>query len=172
MMYSIKSGNHYANTLPLVDYPYSPPNVHLGITEMSGTVVFLPNCAYTLTSADCINDTNKAYGFSYGNHTKWSIRLAWRVRNNGKLELFNFCHVDGKMVMKRLGGTRQFFEYNNMYQFKITYDVTTKLAIVAVDGIEAIIPFNAEVCAGYHCRPYFGGNCPAPHDMDIIINLD
>jgi hypothetical protein len=172
MWYTIKSGNHYANTLPLVDFPYLPPKVHFGITEMSGNISFSPSCAYTLTDTTCVNDTNKAYGFSYGDHKKWSIRLAWRVHNDGKLELFNFCHVNGKMVMKRLGGAKQFFEYNTLYPFTITYDVNAKLATVNVNGIEASIPFNIEVCAGYDCRPYFGGNCTAPHDMKILINLN
>ena len=161
--YTICRGCHYSSFIP------SP---HTGVKTVSGKITFHSDCAYTLTDVACVNDVNKAYGFGYGlDHKKWSIRLGWRVHDNGKLELFNFSHVNSKITQKRLGTAKVFFDYDTPYSFSITNNTDIKKSIVTVGNYSATVDFDYAPTAGFYLKPYFGGDCPAPHSMTIDINV-
>ena len=182
MTYTIKKGSH-DSTNPLM-YGF-----HSGIDKLKGTIKFHSNCKYDLTNEPiCVNDTNKAIGFGYGvlpySHQKWSIRLGWRCNSSGKLILVNYSYVNGQRVEQRIGLANT-FQWDTEYEFEIINDQINKLATVRV-GTEVIsipffynerdkdgnyIPTAKKPVSGYYLHPYFGGDCSAPHDMNIIINL-
>ena len=159
MIYTICKNDHYSSLMP---------KIHFGITSITGKIKFNKDCDYTLTDPTCIDDINKAYGFSYGNHNKWSIRLGWTVKEN-KLKLFNYIYANSIRRSRRIGTTTTFFEFDTWYNFEIKYDTTNKLAIIKIDDHVGSLPFNIPATIGYYLKPYFGGNCGAPQDMTIEI---
>jgi hypothetical protein len=161
MAYTIPSGWHYSIGVP------SP---HLGITELNFTVKFDSSCNYVLTQSTCINDVNKAYGFGYGDHRQNSVRLGWRVNSLGKLELFLFVHENGKMKIKRIGTSKTYFDFNITYNVSIKVDTILKEVTMSVNNYKVYLAFDVQPALGYYLKPYFGGDCTAPHTMKIYIN--
>ncbi len=159
MIYTICKNLHYSSYVP---------KIHFGIKSIKGKIKFNKDCNYTLTDATCIDDINKAYGFSYGDHHKWSIRLGWTVKEN-KLKLFNYIYADGIRKNKRIGTTNTYFEFDTWYDFEITYNDIDKLATVKINNYISSLPFNIPATSGYYLKPYFGGNCAAPQNMTIEI---
>lgn len=162
-LYKISEGDHYASIMP------SP---HSGITRLSGTIKFKSNCLYDFSNVfPCKNDANKAIGIGYGlwpnSHHVWSIRLGWRV-NNSKLILLFYTYVNGKIVNIRIGEGKT-FTFETDINYEIINDRVNKLAIIRANGIEVSCPFDKAPNAGYILKPYFGGQCEAPHDMNIEI---
>lgn len=146
---------------------------HLGITKYTRTVVFDPSCRYTLTNPVCTQDLNKVSGFSYGNHMTNSIRLGWKVVNDGDVQLWLYVHNNGKVKMKRIGKASTFFKYDTPIEFVLNHDVenNTAEAYVLYEGKEYVVtlPYTATPSVGYICKPYFGGDCSAPHTMSLKI---
>lgn len=164
MAYIIPSGWHYSIGVPLP---------HLGTTECSFDVKFDSSCNYILdplTQPKCINDVNKAYGFGYGDHRQNSVRLGWRVNYLGKLELFLFVHENGKMKIKRIGTHKTYFDFNITYNITIKVDTVLKEVVMTVNNYKSSLAFDVQPSAGYYLKPYFGGDCTAPHTMKIYIN--
>jgi len=159
MIYTICKNDHYSSLMP---------KIHFGIKSINGKIKFNKDCDYTLTDPTCINDINKAYGFSYGNHNKWSIRLGWLVENH-KIKLFNYIYANSIRKSKRIGTSTTYFEFDTWYNFEITYNDMDKLATIKINNYITSLPFNIPATIGYYLKPYFGGNCSAPQDMTIEI---
>lgn len=132
---------------------------------------FTNSCLYDTTgfSKAEFTDINKLYGFcdanSYVNEN--STRIGWRHNGDGKIEIFAYWHSDGKFAFKKLGETvpYQKDEYelwarngNYFYRFN---NVTLDTAVRSKD---------AEHGVRFRLWPYFGGNLPAPNDIQIFIH--
>lgn len=173
-IYKIPQGDHYANILPEIPAIPVPPGFHLGTTFLSGTIRFDETCKYNFSAIDeCKTDINKAIGFGYGwypnAHHKWSIRLGWRVDLSGRLLLYNYSYVNGKRITSLIG-IKTSYKFNTEYTFAIQNDTFGDKAIVRVGEFSATIDnFNKNPEWGYILKPYFGGECSAPHDMIIEI---
>lgn len=164
-LYQINEGDHYASIMP------SP---HMGITKLTGTVKVKKNCKYDFSNvAPCKNDANKLIGIGYGlwpdSHHNWSIRIGWRVNEKGKLIILFYTYVNGKIVNIKIGTS---FLFETEYPFEIINDRVNKLAIIKFGEFELSCPFDKEPIAGYILKPYFGGQCEAPHDMNIELNYN
>jgi len=173
-LYKISKGSHYANILPEIPGIPTPPGFHLGTTFLSGTIEFDESCKYNFsTITECATDINKAIGFGYGwlpnAHHKWSIRIGWRVDPAGRLLLYNYSYVNGKRVAKLIG-TKTSYKFNTEYSFAIQNDIILKVASIRIgDYSMGVTNFNKNPEAGYILKPYFGGECTAPHDMNLEI---
>lgn len=172
--YLIPKGDNYSSLIPAIPQIPTPPGVHFGTTKIFGKIKFNSSCKYNLSNQPiCVNDTNKAVGFGYGlwpnAHHTWSIRLGWRVNTSGKLILVNYSYVNGKRI-EMIIGDRNSFKFDTVYDFVITHDTVTKKAIVTVGDYTTVITnYTARPSTGYILKPYFGGDCPAPHDMRIEL---
>lgn len=164
MLYTISKGGHFSSVVP---------SIHTGITEMYGTFNIDSSCKYDLANNPvCSRDTNKLIGFGYGlglnAHKKWSIRIGWRVVT-GNLLLFLYVYKNGVRTITRLGYAKT-FKFDTDYSFQIINDRATNTATVKIGNYFISIPFDKSTSWGAILKPYFGGDCPAPHDMHININ--
>ena len=164
MIFKIRKGNHYSDGVfhkalyPMNFYHYS-----------SYEVVFDKSCAYDLVGEDQ-KDINKLFGFSAGlNHHKDSARFGWAY-NEGMIELWSYCYIGGE---RRVG-----------YLCSVLLGESYTLDL-SVSGSETCYRFivhhkgslyrSSEVYKddtwnfGYNLWPYFGGNRPAPHDIQISL---
>lgn len=160
-LYTIEKGEHYF--LPV-------PSIHSGKVELFGTIRFDSSCKYDLSGVpNCKNDTNKAIGIGYGlwpnSHHTWSIRLGWRV-NNGKLILVHYSYINKKVTNIVIGRN---FKFDTDYTFSIINDRVNKTATVRVGDLSVTVPFDKAPEYGYILKPYFGGDCSAPHHMEIDL---
>ena len=166
-LYQINEGDHYASIMP------SP---HMGITKLTGTVKFKENCKYDFSNvAPCKNDANKLVGIGYGlwpnSHQIWSIRIGWRFNDTGQLIILLYAYVDGQRVNLKIG-TSKSFKVETIYPFEIINDRLNRKAVIKFAEFELSCPFDKEPIAGYILKPYFGGQCEAPHDMNIELNYN
>lgn len=164
MLYTICKNNHFSTVIP---------SIHLGITEMYGTFNISSSCKYDLSDKPiCSKDTNKLIGFGYGlslnAHKKWSIRIGWRVVTNNLL-LFLYVYKNGVRTITRLAYPKT-FKFDTDYNFQIINDRATNTATVKIGDYFISIPFDKSVSAGAVLKPYFGGDCAAPHDMYMTVN--
>jgi len=174
--YFIPWGDNWASMITSIPGIPQPAGIHFGATHMSGKFVVESSCKYDFTAiAACVNDTNKLVGFGYGlypnAHHKWSIRIGWRCVANDKLILSLYAYVNGKRVIVNLG-TGRTFKFDTEYDFTITNDTVNKKAIVTIGTYIASIDFNYNPSWGYVLKPYFGGDCTAPHDMYLKVDYN
>ena len=166
-LYTISEGDHYASIMP------SP---HMGITRLTGTVKFKDSCKYDFSNVfPCKNDTNKLVGIGYGlwpnSHHVWSIRIGWRVNSVGDLIILFYTYVNGKVINIKIG-TSKSFKFETEYSFEIINDRLNRKAIIKFADFEMSCPFDKIPNAGYILKPYFGGQCEAPHDMNIELTYN
>lgn len=162
MWYKIKQGRHRAYPLSL--------EIHTGKTREDYIVKFDESCLYEVL--DWEDDTNKLAGWSYGIHTKNSIRVGWRPSriNKGRIELSLYIYDSGIRTMHTVG------EVDVNKEYRIVLEVFHKLANLYVVGIipeERSLFEQVEVSMipkwGYNLGCYFGGNMESPKDMKIWI---
>jgi len=163
--YTIHKGKHRSGL-------YVKP--HYNKHELTYDVTFTDTCRYTLNTTDQF-DINKLFGLSYGFHHHNSVRFGWRnlKESSNKIEILAYCYIDGIRLRER--GTNIFIGFvdtNKTYTFSIK--TTNKSYILSVDDKYSKvntkeIDHNKLPKWGYHLYPYFGGNCPAPHDINIFM---
>lgn len=132
-------------------------------------VIFLYGCNYDLPGEKDDADVNKLFGISYSlDPKKESARFGWKWEN-GKIWIGWFIHHNhqmefGKICECPLGFI---FDYeiiigDNTYFFKVTQPS---------NGLEYIAQIKKEHQrkAAYSLNPWFGGDQPAPHDMEITM---
>tara|TARA_R110000868_G_scaffold106128_4_gene291198 strand:+ start:6727 stop:7233 length:507 start_codon:yes stop_codon:yes gene_type:complete len=164
MLHTIYKDSNYSSIIP---------SIHTGISEMYGTFNIDSSCKYDLAHKPiCSKDTNKLIGFSYGltlsSHKKWAIRIGWRIVSNNLL-LFLYVYKNGVRTITRLGYPKT-FKFDTEYNFQIINDRETNTATVKVGDHFISIPFDKPITWGVILKPYFGKDCPAPHNMHIDIN--
>lgn len=156
--YKIKKGKHYSG------FRISPT-----YNKMSSKyeVIFKENCIYDLHDEDQY-DVNKLFGLSYGYHHINSARFGWRA-DGEKIQLSLYCYREGQRYMKdicQLDTERTYtLEIKNegtYYEFLISGNTSSFMAYGKITK-----PQTPKL--GYNLFPYFGGNEPAPHDIEILM---
>ena len=135
---------------------------------LSWNTMFRDNCWYDADKmpAGDRKDINKLYGITSASIHKNSARIGWRAEKDSIISIFAYWYIDGNREFLKLGetNTSEFNHYlikvhDNKYVFGFndTYHTVT--------GVNKTFWLNS-----YRSYPYFGGNQPAPHFMDLIIN--
>ena len=155
--YTIKSGEHYAD---------SNPYKKVSITEMAFVVKFDSSAIYQSATEENQFDINKLYGFSDNNamHHQYSARIGWRWSDN-QLRLFAYVYNNGIVSSK---------EINTV---PIGKEVACSIQVVGgeyiftVNDVQEKLPRESttEAGEGYQLYPYFGGDETAPHAIFIWI---
>jgi hypothetical protein len=169
-VYEIKEGYHSSG------FKFSP---HFKRVSKKYEVVFSPQCLYP--SFDTERDFNKLFGWSCGilpryikgqlkpPHHVNSVRVAWRSTDDGKIELALYTYKDGVRSINTLIRT---LERGTVYQIGLTLeDGYVLLKVKNPRGVTSSMYVLREfpTGVGYSLYPYFGGNNPAPHDMNIYL---
>lgn len=143
------------------------PRFHLGQPFIDCTVKFMLNCQYDF-NYPARNQINKLIGFSNGYHKCNSVRVGWKYRD-GHIELFAYTYIKGKpLEHKRFCNV----PLDTMFNLRMQWLSEETLMIEVNDkGIRKIeyISYPLRDKPGYYLFPFFGGQVPAPHDMDIVI---
>lgn len=179
----IKKGSHYPNNwfyrLYYSFYKVFFNNKH---KELQVKVNFGFNCLYDLKDGvkKELGDINKLFGFSLGNHDKESLRIGWRSTypESNKIEIFSFIHHESNFFYKKICEIKCGIEYvykieinveknNFIYKIKI-WDINHKLV---GSFISESLKLDRKIIFSWNLSPYFGGNLPSPHDMDIFFEL-
>jgi len=141
--------------------------------EVNFKVKFSDNCAYYLSDGDQ-KDWNKGGGFSFSlfSNLKNSVMWAWRYAPEiRKMELSAYWHEKGKA---------HYAETENFEPVIVDFNEEIEVRIYK-PGVHWFVDFtrkngslysvNTEM-KGWPIRPiglYFGGNKPAPKDMEVSI---
>lgn len=155
--FTIRTGQHFAdgNTYKSIE-----------IQELKFSVKFDSSAVYQCASPINQYDINKLYGFSdnNANHHQFSARFGWRWSDNA-LRLFAYVYNNGVVISKELGSVIIGKEVN--CRIKISGDVY----IFSMDEIMESLPRSSTtpLAKGYLLYPYFGGDEPAPHNINIWI---
>jgi len=167
MIFRIPAGRHRARPLRF--------GIWWNRKALSWNVKFTESCRYDLQSDDQY-DTNKLCGIGFipGFHHKDSARFGWRYWNEkGWIELSAYCYVNGKRIIQHIA----FCEIGKTYRIELT-----KLSTMYFfscnepreNGFTTIgtteIAYNHKKKMGYRLGIFFGGNQPAPHDMEIQLD--
>lgn len=160
---------HYARPLQLIKKLLGIR--HTTKRAMSAVVRFNSNCQYGVGKDQ--SDINKLFGFSLGMHHKNSIRVGWRWLN-GNLELCSYIYENGVRLKEKVLCNCDFVR-----EYKID------VHLVVVDGMYRVyfyvngimkhrqhLATKVKKYVSYPLSLYFGGNCTAPHDMTIDMNIE
>lgn len=129
-------------------------------------VIFDSSCIYT--NVDPVNqaDINKLYGFSDCTtlHHANSARFGWNWIN-GAIHIHAYCYVDSVRQYKELGAVSLNKEVNCSIETlpgKYVFTLNGKRDTMLRHCTDSI-------ANGIKLFPYFGGDEPAPHDIQIKI---
>lgn len=165
----IKAGTHYARPLQLF-------KKLLGIRfcrerEIECAVRFFTNCKYNIGIDQ--SDINKLFGYSFGLHHKNSLRVGWRyVTKKDMIEIVTYIYVKGERIQEKHIAWCNFGRY-----YYITLGNTLNCAYFKVSTCFrdcSLITTNFSIARrmlSYPLSLYFGGNCVAPHDMNIYYKV-
>ncbi|HVK96165.1 MAG TPA: hypothetical protein VM368_00035 [Flavisolibacter sp.] len=155
--YTIKKGQHYSDKS---NYQSIEGN------EVIFDVKFDSSAKYNTKLSENQYDINKLYGFSDNNatHQQYSARIGWRW-SDGALRLFGYVYNNGVRASAEISqvpiGT----------QIRCSIKATTGNYIFTVNDRVINLPrlSTLSTVKGYKLYPYFGGDEPAPHDINIWI---
>jgi hypothetical protein len=130
-------------------------------------VIFSKSCLYEIAGPDQF-DVNKLLGLSYGFHHNNSARFGWRA-DGDSIEISAYCYKNKKRLIRAIRNVNVETMYIFMIQnFGGYYELTIMSDTGDLIGYAKISkPKTTEF--GYKLFPYFGGNVPAPHDMEIYM---
>ena len=136
-------------------------------------VYFFQTCAYQVTNN--YDQINKLFGFSQGPH-KWnSARIGWRCKDGEFIELFAYCYIDGKEIVKPLLRCKPeswvFCNIQNRsskYVFKVLTP-NGKGVTMSIDKNQKLSIYSFFKLFIYRLFPYFGGKKPSPCDMKLYL---
>ena len=154
MIYTIPKGWHYS--IPAFPIPSIKNSYKWEVT-------FDDSCKYDINGPDQL-DWNKLVGVSnYLNPRKESIRFVWRYIV--KMDLFEIAtYIEENKNFKT-----SFFCYvksNELLSLSMKF-VDGSVAVSA-KGCTKILNFPKNKLT-FRCNPYFGGNQPAPHTMNLKL---
>lgn len=162
--YTIKKGKHYSG----FNFGFTFKN------SISFCCMFSENCLYKPLPHPDTLDINKLCGFSTTIfHHKQSGRIGWRcVDESGEIELVTYSYNSGKreisdqQVIARVEPNKLFTVYIEDFETHYLYTVTYKGKSYTNSDKKTYdwLPFK------YLLYPYFGGNNPAPHNMNIYMS--
>lgn len=153
--YVIEKGAHHATL------QYEPVEV----STLGFKAKFDSSAIYKLADAPDQEDINKLMGLadcSTQHHTN-SARFGWRWYG-GALQIWAYCYVNGERSSQYMGnvGLGQYHNYRILledHEYVFWLDEQQLRMPRACTG-------KAE---GYKLFPYFGGDEPAPHDVDVWV---
>ncbi len=158
-MFRISKGDHYSTRKVMA----------LQTNGMSFNAKFDESAIYTTLTEENQYDINKLMGFSDCNsmHHDNSARFGWRWADD-QLEIFAYVYQNGQRITESLGTTEigetrhyQLLIQDDHYVF--SFGETTK-------KIKRGRTCNTGIY--YMLFPYFGGDEPAPHDINIMIKMN
>ncbi len=128
---------------------------------------FDSSATYEISDPLMWNAKNKLLGFSDCNvqHHVSSARFAWQWMED-KLEIYAYTYVQGERQEAFIGTV----EINTVNTY--TIELTTDSYVFYLNNYEPVIMPRVSNCdkgAYYMLWPYFGGQIPAPHDIEISI---
>jgi hypothetical protein len=127
-------------------------------------VRFTDSCRYNIGKDQ--SDRNKLFGMTHGlfrNSSRW----AWRFDiGRDAIELSPYMHIHGGVAR---GGYRTWVEIGEEILLGIACEGPD--VVYYVQGHEAYrYTPGTKLRFGYEQFPYFGGNVPAPHRIEIVVN--
>lgn len=132
------------------------------------------NTTYDLK--DPFNQVNKLYGFSDCTdlHKENSARFGWKFADN-QMYIIPFIHFNGEQRHKDeeyLG----IIQLDKWYEYELKIEGREYVFSMKLDNGQWTSQRHERACSGdkeikYLLQPYFGGNTPAPHEMQIEIEL-
>jgi hypothetical protein len=155
--YILLKGNNFAdkNKYKALDIT----GVHF-ITKFDSSAIYqnvLPENQY---------DINKLYGFADNNaaHNRFSARIGWRW-SDGALRLFGYVYNAGQVESEEITAIAIGKEIN------CSITIIPGFYVFRVDHHTIQMPRQSTTVKvkGYQLYPYFGGDEPAPHDINIWI---
>jgi hypothetical protein len=163
----IKKGNHY----PV--FNFEDIGISLNKKRMSKDVLFTSSCVYTSDEILYMSSWNKLFGFSIGHHHKNSVRVGWRHVEDITEQTIQLClytYQNGKRIISK---ETIKVSINIFYYIKIERD-GSRVSLYVKQGdttstieLDFIKPKFIEF--NYNLRTYFGGEDPAPRDVEILI---
>lgn len=164
MIFKTKKGNHYSNQFIYKTLNFINKEEFIGFT-----VKFNDSCRYELPKEDQ-EDINKLFGFSLGfNHHSDSARFGWFYKNE-KINLYSYIYDNKKRSYEFITE----LDLNKNYSLSLfSFDKEWEFSVSNDDQDLTIKKYkrSKEFSIGYKLWPYFGGNNPAPHDIEInMIN--
>jgi len=158
--FTIRAGQHFAD-----GNTYKP----IEIQELKFSVKFDSSAIYKSVLPINQYDINKLYGFSDNNekHHQFSARFGWRWSDN-ELRLFAYVYNNGIVLSKVLGSVTIGKEVS------CSIKVSEVDYIFTMDKITQHLPRSSStpLAKGYLLYPYFGGDEPAPHDINVWIKTN
>lgn len=156
-VYQINKGDHYCNGR----HPES-----LQTTTLRFEARFDETAIYTFNEAGFQDSKNKLLGFSDCNslHHENSARIAWQWYND-QIEIFAYCYRNGERVEAYLGAVMP----GETAHYEI--QLTDNYYVFHFRDKEVKIERGSTCDVGLYQMlwPYFGGQIPAPHDIQIFI---
>lgn len=157
IQYHIPQGEHYSDNSAFVPVSY---------TEQKFLVKFDSTAVYQTTDPANQYDINKLYGFSDNSkqHHEFSARIGWRW-SDGALRLFGYIYNNAVVSYQEIGSVSIGDEHT------CSIKVTGISYLFTVDGKGLTMPRESagDKATGYKLYPYFGGDEPAPHAINIRI---
>jgi hypothetical protein len=158
-IYSIKKGQHYS----------TKKISSLQTDGIQFIARFDESAIYETKTAENQYDINKLMGFSDLNslHHDNSARFGWRWAE-GSLQIFSYVYIDGERISDHLGDV----PLNQDIEFQLL--LTDDSYLFSLNGQEAISvarTSNQSNGLAYMLYPYFGGDEPAPQDINIMIKM-
>lgn len=156
-LYSIKQGQHYSD-----QKSYKA----VALSGLNFIVKFDSSAIYKTGKEENQYDINKLYGFSDNNadHHQYSARIGWAWNKNA-LRLYAYVYNEGIVSKSEIGivaiGT----------ETHCSIKVAGDFYIFSMNEAQLSVPRKSatSLANGYMLYPYFGGDEPAPHDVNIRI---
>ena len=157
-------------------HPNTPDAVFDNELHFSATLS--QNTAYELKELlKGTNQVNKLFGFSDCGHDHLtdSARIGW-MYSNGQMLIIPFAHVHGKEVFD-IAHPLGVVQLGRSYSYRIEIVGNQYRYSFKNDSNQWITQMGPRGCQGttvakYLAMPWFGGQSPAPHRMDITVVLD
>jgi hypothetical protein len=150
---TIKKGTHA---------PLRAPALLWKPKRLAYAVMFTSSCRYDIGAEQA--DINKLFGIGYlPHHHDESVRFGWRyLPKSDLIEILSYWYKRGERHFDHICNV----DIGVGYTFQIIMGHSNHTLKVTGTSGERIVPLEPRK-AGYLLRPYFGGNCTAPHDMTI-----
>lgn len=183
MKYKIRKGEHKARP------------VTIGLWKdkviLEKEVTFHESCKYDANNVYDSEDINKLFGIGYFpkgpidafigrwitdkytdddfHHTD-SARFGWTYNPlRSDITLHAYCYIDKRRFTTELLAVPLFTPVRLQIMIgEAGYKFSVQTANIAYNGFD--IPFSHEKRWSYPLNLYFGGNLPAPHDMEVTID--
>lgn len=162
--FTIKKDSHYST--PVMKKPFHK-------NKLEFRAAFNETAIYTFDTANASDqgDTNKLFGFGDcgDSHMENSARFGWRWYNN-QLQIMAFTHKNGVFDYKFISEASLGRIYT--YTIGLSSDKTKYIFNFNNVTVEMERGCNSDRANGYTLQPYFGGNQPAPHDINIKLDFN